>query len=638
MRYTDSVPRLPSMIMLRRTVASAAVSTLALTILLVLTTSTARAAAPDRTGLVDTSTGIWRLPVDSGGFARFYYGNPGDIPFAGDWDCDGIDTPGLYRQSDGYVYLRNSNTQGPADITFFFGNPGDLPHPGDFDGDGCDTVSIYRPSESRVYIVNELGDGDRGLGAAEFSYVFGNPGDSPFTGDFDANGTDATGLYRESTGFTYLRVENTQGNADVEYFFGDPGDRFVAGDWDGDGDDTPGVFRPSDTTFYLKNTNTQGNADVSFSWGRSEWLPVAGAWGDLVANEFEVPELTFTFITGDLTAPVFLDAPPGDRRLFVVEKGGTIRVIENGTVLPTPFLTIGDISTGGEQGLLGMAFHPGFDVNGRFFVHHTDGGGDTRIAEYYADPTADVADPVAKATLLDFSHGNGRTNHNGGMIEFGPDGFLYVSLGDGGGTTDRSQDTNDLLGTILRIDVDKPEGANGAAGNPYIGGPGDDRIWAIGLRNPWRTAIDPVGGVLITADVGQDRREEVNVVSVATPGVNYGWPIMEGSLCYPSDPCSTGGLVLPEVEYTHDVGSSITGGYVYRGSAMPGFEGRYLYADFISGIIRSFEVSGVDAVDEIDHTADLGTLPSITSFGTDGQGEMYAMTIGGDLYRIDAAP
>ena len=165
---------------------------------------------------------------------EFYYGNPGDYPFMGDWNCDGIDTPGLFRQSDAYAYLRNSNTQGIADIRFYFGNPSDIPLAGDFNGDGCDTLSIYRPSEARFYIINKLGENDGGLGAAEFSYVFGNPGDKPFVGDFDGDGTDTVGVYRPSTG-----------------------------------------------TFHVRNSNTPGAGDASYEYGYSKYTPIAGSFGAL---------------------------------------------------------------------------------------------------------------------------------------------------------------------------------------------------------------------------------------------------------------------------------------------------------------------------------------------------------------------
>ncbi len=193
--------------------------------------------------------------------SSFYYGNPGDFAFSGDWNCNGVATPGLYRQSDGFVYLRNSNTQGVADITFFFGNPGDVPLPGDFNNDGCDTVSLYRPSEGKFYVINELGEDGGGLGAAETSYYFGNPGDKPFAGDFDGDAVDTFGLHRESTGFVYFRNSHTQGVADSAFIYGDPGDVLFAGDWDGDGDDTVAVYRPANGTLYVKLTNTFGIAD-----------------------------------------------------------------------------------------------------------------------------------------------------------------------------------------------------------------------------------------------------------------------------------------------------------------------------------------------------------------------------------------
>ena len=233
---------------------------------------------PYAVGLVNPATGEWQLRDTTGAVDTFYYGNPGDLPFMGDWDCDGTDTPGLYRQTDGYVYLRNANSGGVADITFFFGDPGDIPLTGDFNGDGCDTVSVYRPSTQTIFVINELGAGGGGLGAAEFSYVFGNPRDTPFVGDFDGDGVDTIGLHRATTGLVYFRNTHTGGNADDEFYFGNPGDRFVAADWNGDGSDTPAVFRPGNTTMYFRFTNTQGDADARFIWGEPDWLPVAGTF------------------------------------------------------------------------------------------------------------------------------------------------------------------------------------------------------------------------------------------------------------------------------------------------------------------------------------------------------------------------
>ncbi len=198
----------------------------------------------------------------------------------GDWNCDGVDTPGLYRQSDGFVYLRNSNTQGVADIRFFFGNPGDVPVVGDFNGDGCDTVSLYRPETSEVFVINALGANDGGLGAAASSFVFGDPGDAPFVGDFNGDGMETVGLHRASTGFVYFRNSLTTGNADNSFYWGDPGDVVLAGDWDNDGVDTPGLFRASDSTFYWTNSNAAGTADGSATVTVTGTpYPVAGHFG-----------------------------------------------------------------------------------------------------------------------------------------------------------------------------------------------------------------------------------------------------------------------------------------------------------------------------------------------------------------------
>ncbi len=234
-------------------------------------------------GLVDPATGIWYLrDADTAAVTNFFYGNPADIAFMGDWDCDGVDTPGLFRQSDAFAYLRNSNSQGIADIRFFFGNPDDVPIVGDFNGDGCDTLSIYRPSQQRFYIINRLGENEGGLGAADFFFDFGNPGDKAVAGDWDGDGMTEVGLHRESTGFFYYRNTLDTGIASAEFFFGDPGDRFVAGDWGVvDRRDSPAVFRPSNVTFFFKHDLTQGVADSQFVWigAGSDWRPVSGRFG-----------------------------------------------------------------------------------------------------------------------------------------------------------------------------------------------------------------------------------------------------------------------------------------------------------------------------------------------------------------------
>ena len=253
------------------------------------------ALAQGSVGVVDTSTGQWFLVNPSNGqTTSFSFGNPGDLPMVGDWDCDGDETPGLYRQADGFVYLRNSNNQGVADIRFFFGNPGDVPLAGDFNGDGCDTVSIYRESESRVYVMNKLGSNNGGLGPADFSYIFGNPGDKPFVGDFNADRVDTVGLHRESTGLVYFRQTHTTGIADSQFIFGDPGDKIIAAEWarrGAPGPETVGLFRPSTCNVFLRYTNTQGVANETLTYGVSNGLPVAGDFGVLTGGGTPPPSV-----------------------------------------------------------------------------------------------------------------------------------------------------------------------------------------------------------------------------------------------------------------------------------------------------------------------------------------------------------
>ena len=229
-------------------------------------------------GLVDPAQGLWTLRNGAGALNVFYFGNPDDVPFMGDWNCDGTETPGLFRPADGYVYLRLTNTQGPADIAFFAGNPDDTALAGDFNNDGCDTVSLYRSSSGELFIFNQLGSNDLGIGTAELSFQFGNLGDAPFVGDFDGDGVETVGLHRQSTGEVFLANSHQSGPADLSFVFGDGGDRFVAGDWTGDGQFTPGVFRPSTTTVYLKHANEGGMASEGFRLGEPHWLPVAGAF------------------------------------------------------------------------------------------------------------------------------------------------------------------------------------------------------------------------------------------------------------------------------------------------------------------------------------------------------------------------
>lgn len=344
-----------------------------------------------------------------------------------------------------------------------------------------------------------------------------------------------------------------------------------------------------------------------------------------------------TVATG-LDRPLFLTTPPGDDRLFIVEQTGGIRIVDAaGSLLPTPFLDLsGRITSGGERGLLGLAFHPDYAVNGRFYVNYTDPNGDTVVERYLVSGDPDVADPGSARPVLAVAQPF--ANHNGGQLSFGPDGMLYVFLGDGGGAGDpqgNAQNPSTLLGSILRLDVDGGDPYRIPADNPFVGMAGArGEIWAIGLRNPWRSAFDPAAGMLYVADVGQSSREEVNAVAEDAAGVDYGWNILEGTICYPpgTPSCDAIGTVAPVLEYDHGEGCSISGGFVYRGARLPGLVGHYFYSDFCSGFLRSFRLQGDVAVDGRDW--DVGNLGSVTSFGVDDAGEMYVTSANGTVYRF----
>lgn len=345
-------------------------------------------------------------------------------------------------------------------------------------------------------------------------------------------------------------------------------------------------------------------------------------------------------IVNGLDSPVYLTSPTGDDRLFIVELEGTIRIFDDGRLLPTPFLDIrGDVSTGNEQGLLSMAFHPDYADNGFFYINYTDGDGDTRVERYRVSANPNVADAGSATLVLMVEQPYG--NHNGGLLKFGPDGMLYIGMGDGGSGGDpleHGQNPHSLLGALLRIDVDRGNPYAIPNGNPFANGvAGRPEIWAIGLRNPWRFSFDRVGGTLYLADVGQGRREEINVTPSTTPGLNFGWNTMEGTLCFdPGQGCSTAGLVMPVHEYANPTsGCSVTGGYVYRGEAIPDLNGHYFYGDFCAGVVRSFRMVGGAATSHLEW--DFGPLGRITSFGEDARGEIYVVVQQGRIYRISPA-
>lgn len=401
----------------------------------------------------------------------------------------------------------------------------------------------------------------------------------------------------------------------------------------GCGDDAEPPIGPGTTT-PTSSEATAATAAPDVAAPGDTATPPADTVADTAPPPPPLQGLALEVVAEGLDTPVFLTSPPGDERLFVVEKPGRIRLVGTEGGL---FLDLGPLVGEGhlEQGLLGLAFHPAYADNGRFFVHYTDRGGTSTLAEYrVSDDDPNRADRESGEVLLTQDQPAG--NHNGGMIGFGPDGYLYLALGDGGGADDRfgnGQRPDTLLGTILRLDVDGGEPYAIPPDNPFADGQGGaGEVWAYGLRNPWRFAID--AGLLYIGDVGQSDWEEIDVAPVAAAGLNYGWPITEGAECFRSPDCATGGLTPPVVVYGHDEGCSVTGGDVYRGAAIPELEGHYFYADWCGGWVRSFRYEDGVAAEGTDWSEDLGGSGQIVSFGRDAFGEIYVLSQDGFVYRV----
>jgi len=340
-----------------------------------------------------------------------------------------------------------------------------------------------------------------------------------------------------------------------------------------------------------------------------------------------------------LTQPVHLTAPASDNRLFVVEQVGRIRIIKADTLHEAAFLDIRDrVGSGGERGLLSVAFHPEYAENGYFYVNYTDRSGGTRVERYRVSADGNRADPASARLILSVEQPY--ANHNGGHILFGPDGMLYIAMGDGGNAGDpqgHGQNRGTLLGALLRIDVNRGDPYVIPSSNPFADRAGmRGEIWAWGLRNPWRIAFDRSAGLLYIADVGQREREEINIVRASQGGLNFGWNVMEGTRCYDEPSCDSSGFVAPVYEYNHSDGCSITGGLVYRGSDMPALVGHYFFADYCNGWIRSFRYTGNSIVDEREWVP-AGPIDAITSFGEDARGELYVLSGDGIVYRFVAS-
>jgi glucose/arabinose dehydrogenase len=404
------------------------------------------------------------------------------------------------------------------------------------------------------------------------------------------------------------------------------------------------------------------------SGGAASEQPPVSPTGALAPNcappEGAVPTLALEPVATGLTNPLYVTSAPGDdSRLFVMEQRGVVRVIVDGVLQEQPFADISaQVTNGGERGLLGLAFHPDYANNGLFYLHFSSAGGQglavgqTVVAEFAVDPTnRSLANLTSQRQVLTIVQPE--ANHNGGQLSFGPDGFLYLGFGDGGGANDQhgtignGQSLNTLLGKILRID---PTGR--AVNNAYsippdnlaaaTGQQASPEIWAYGMRNPWRFSFDACNGDLYIGDVGQNTVEEIDYLPAGTPaGTNFGWRIMEGPDCRPQDTVCNAttrmGLTLPVDSYGRTIGQSVTGGYVYRGSKVPGLRGTYIYADYQSARFFRFRIQDGAIQDRQEITAQLqpAGVEGIASFGTDNAGEMYIAAFDpGAVYRIVSAP
>jgi glucose/arabinose dehydrogenase len=375
-----------------------------------------------------------------------------------------------------------------------------------------------------------------------------------------------------------------------------------------------------------------------------------------VAFAQTVPALQTRIVATGLDQPLFATAPEGDSRLFIVEKGGLIKILENGTVLPTPFLDLsGSVDTRGERGLLGMTFDPNFGDNRRFYVNYIDKTTLNTVVATYQASTAqpNVADATSSQTVITIAQ-TGFSNHKAGWIGFRPGEAvnLYIGTGDGGSRDDpnnRAQNLKDNLGKMLRVDVAADRFPNDTTqygyaipdGNLANGNPGiNPEIYAYGLRNPYRDSFDRETGTLHIADVGQDNREEINIGSA---GANYGWRVFEGTrLNFPND-IQPSNHTPPIFEYDHNgLGASITGGYVYRGSLIDGLQGTYFFADFVTDHVMSFRFIGSGITELTDRTAELlsptGISGRVSSFGEDGFGNLYLVSLNGQIGMITAIP
>jgi hypothetical protein len=369
---------------------------------------------------------------------------------------------------------------------------------------------------------------------------------------------------------------------------------------------------------------------------------VPGASTTTASNLPELQGLRLEALTGDVRQPTVITAPPGDERLFIVERFGVILWMDaNRELQDAPFLDLTDrvLAGGIEQGLLGLAFHPDYANNGRFYVYYTDQGGRRQVSEFQrsvSDPN--IASPDTERVLIELEQPPDATDirHYAGQLAFGPEGYLWIAMGDGADSRDQGQDPNTMFGAISRIDVDGGDPYGIPPENPFVSGGGAGEVWAYGLRNPWRFSIDDTDGLIYIADVGHADQEEVNVLPIAEGGFNLGWSDVEGTRCFHVQDCDLANYTAPAITYTHEEGCSVTGGYVYRGTAIPELNGTYFYSDWCSQWIRSFKFAGGAATEPQDWSEQLGELGQINTFGTDSAEELYVGTHEGIVARLVA--
>jgi glucose/arabinose dehydrogenase len=369
---------------------------------------------------------------------------------------------------------------------------------------------------------------------------------------------------------------------------------------------------------------------------------VPGASTTTASNLPELQGLRLEALTGDVRQPTVITAPPGDERLFIVERFGVILWMDaNRELQDAPFLDLTDrvLAGGIEQGLLGLAFHPDYADNGRFYVYYTDQGGRRQVSEFQrsvSDPN--IASPDTERVLIELEQPPDATDirHYAGQLAFGPEGYLWIAMGDGADSRDQGQDPNTMFGAISRIDVDGGDPYGIPPENPFVSGGGAGEVWAYGLRNPWRFSIDDTDGLIYIADVGHADQEEVNVLPIAEGGFNLGWSDVEGTRCFHVQDCDLANYTAPAITYTHEEGCSVTGGYVYRGAAIPELNGTYFYSDWCSQWIRSFKFAGGAATEPQDWSEQLGELGQINTFGTDSAEELYVGTHEGIVARLVA--